>query len=132
MEKAKEVCRAVKSYFAQHDMKLNAVAATLGVSPQTVTEHLSGERLFGRRNATRYAEVFGFNPTYLMTGDGSLVSNHEHVTVEPEQAATLEIPAQVAETLSRMSATILSQQQTISLLVRGGDITNQPPHHCEG
>ena len=128
MEKAKEVCRAVKSYFAQHDMKLNAVAATLGVSPQTVTEHLSGERLFGRRNAARYAEVFGFNPTYLMTGDGSLLAGDPAAPAP----ASLEIPSQVAETLSRMSATILSQQQTIALLVRGVDIKNQPPHHCEG
>lgn len=128
MKKEKEIALAVKSYFTSRGIKVNDVAERLGVTAQSVTSQLSGDRFFGRKNAARYAEEFGFNATYLMTGEGTLLgfaeTNHEHMM--------LEVPAQFAETLSKMSATILSQQQTISLLVRGGSINEQPPHHCEG
>lgn len=127
MEKEKEICGAVRGYFSTHKITMKQVADRLGVSSAAVTNQLAG-RQFSSKMARRYAEVFGFNEDYLLFGRGTLLGvaepNHEHMM--------LEVPAQFAETLSRMSATILSQQQTISLLVRGGDITNQPPHHCEG
>lgn len=117
MKNAKEVCLAVKAYFAQQNLKLVDVARMLEASPQTITEHLSGERYFGRTRAHKYAEMFGFNPTYLMTGEGSLLAdNHEHVKVESEGDRLLRI--------------IESQQETIHLLAKLAN--EKPPHHCEG
>lgn len=127
MEKEKEICGAVRGYFSTHKITMKMVADRLGVSSSAVTNQLAGKQ-FTSKMAKRYAEEFGFSEEYLLFGKGSLLgfaeTNHEHMM--------LEVPAQFAETLSKMSATILSQQQTISLLVRGGSINEQPPHHCEG
>lgn len=109
MEKAKEVCLAVKAYFAQQNIKLVDVARMLEASPQTITEHLSGERYFGKARADKYAELFGFNPVYLRTGEGSLFS-------APPSA-----PEGAEGEVSRLIRIIESQQETIAILVRQGD-----------
>jgi hypothetical protein len=109
MEKEKEVCLAVKNYFAQQNIKLVDVARMLNASPQTVTEHLSGERFFGRARANKYAELFGFNPTYLMTGTGSLLLG------DPAEGGE---QASAQEKVERLLATIESQQRTIEILAR--------------
>lgn len=114
MGKEKDVCLAVKSFFAANGIKVNDVAKRFGVKPQTITGQLSGERLFGRKNAERYAEAFGFDVVYLMTGEGSLFPGSEQSS---KQEASVEIPEPIAQTLSSMSATILSQQQTIARLL---------------
>lgn len=121
MEKAKEICLAVKGYFAEKGIKINDVADMLGISRQAVTTQLGG-RVFGRASAEKYATAFGFNANYLMTGEGSLLPVTDGDGRPP---ASLEVPAQVAEMLSRMSATIQSQQETIAILVRNGDATKK-------
>lgn len=109
MGKEKEVALAVKGYFSAHGVKINDVAAALGVTPQSVTSQLSGTRPFGRMNARRYAEAFGFNETYLMTGEGSLVAG------DPAQDGQ---PQGTQEKVERLLATIESQQRTIEILAR--------------
>lgn len=113
MGKEKEVCLAVKSFFAQQNIKLVDVARMLNASPQTVTEHLSGERFFGRSRANKYAELFGFNPTYLMTGEGSLLPDDQ-----PEKPGP-------ASDISNLIEIIKSQQETIAILVRNGEATKK-------
>lgn len=119
MGKEKEVCLAVKSYFAQQNIKLVDVARMLNSSPQTVTEHLSGERFFGRSRAQKYAELFGFNPTYLMTGEGSLMAGQE-------------LPGEAGSDVSQLIRIIASQQETIAVLAKKVPGNEIPPHHCEG
>ena len=105
MGKEMEVALAVKSWLAAQGLKLNDVAERLGVSAQAVSSQLSGDRTFGRRNAERYAEVFGFNANYLITGEGSLLAeNHEHVKAEGD--------------VSRLIRIIESQQETIAVLAQ--------------
>lgn len=108
MEKAKDVCLAVKAYFAQQNIKLVDVARMLNATPQTITEHLSGERYFGKARADKYAELFGFNPIFLRTGEGALFSA-QSAQEEPEGD------------VSRLIRIIESQQETIAILVRNGD-----------
>ena len=103
---------------------MKEVADRLGVTSGAVTNQLAG-RQFSTKMAKRYAEEFGFNQDYLLFGRGALLAENE-----PDKTA-IEIPFQIAETMSRMSATILSQQQTIAQLVNEG-ATIKPPHHCEG
>ena len=76
MEKGKneEVCQAVKAYFKYEGIPLAAVAERLGSTPRAVSAQLAG-RPFSRKTAERYAELFGFNEVYLMTGEGQLVGS---------------------------------------------------------
>lgn len=124
MGKEKEICGAIRGYFSVNKITMKEVADRLGVTSGAVTNQLAG-RQFSTKMAKRYAEEFGFNQDYLLFGRGALLAENE-----PDKTA-IEIPFQIAETMSRMSATILSQQQTIAQLVNEG-ATIKPPHHCEG
>lgn len=121
MEKPKEICGAVRGYFSANKITMKMVADRLGVSSGAVTNQLAG-RAFTSKMAKRYAEEFGFNEDYLLFGRGSLIGTTDGDGRPP---SSLEVPAQVAEMLSRMSATILSQQETIAILVRNGDATKK-------
>ena len=113
MHTKKEVSLSVKHYFDMHGMTLTRVAELLGVTLGAVTNQLRGDRYFGRYNAEKYAELFGFSANYLMTGEGQL-SNHEHLVIqEPEEGK-----ASAQEKVERLLATIESQQRTIEILAR--------------
>ena len=82
---SKEIGLEVRSYFAKKGIKLADVARMVGSTPQTVTNQLSG-RTFGRNTAKKWAEVFGFSATFLMTGEGSLVPGVEGEAPAPMAA----------------------------------------------
>lgn len=119
MEKGKneEVCQAVKAYFKYEGIPLAAVAERLGSTPRAVSAQLAG-RPFSRKTAERYAELFGFNEVYLMTGEGQLVGSGT-------------IQAQPEGDMSRLIRIIESQQETILILAQKATM-EKPPHHCEG
>lgn len=121
MDTQKEICGAVRGYFSANKITMKTVAELLGVTSGAVTNQLAG-RQFSTKMAKRYAEVFGFNEDYLLFGRGSLLGTNDGDGRPP---ASLEVPSQVAEMLNRMSATILSQQETIAILVRNGDATKK-------
>lgn len=70
-----EVSRAVKMWLNENGITLARVAEMFNSSPQSVSNSLSGDRYFGRNLAKKWAETFGFNPTYLMTGEGTLLGD---------------------------------------------------------
>lgn len=104
MEKVKEVALAIKRWMAENDLSMTDMAERLGVTVQAVSSQLDGKRIFGRGNAGRYAEAFGFDADYLMTGKGELL-NHEHMAVEE------------GGDVSTLIAIVKSQQDTIAALV---------------
>lgn len=75
MDNSKEVARAMKIWFEDNGYTLARVAEMFGSSAQSVSNSLSGDRFLGRNLARKYSETFGFNPTYLMTGEGSLLGD---------------------------------------------------------
>jgi len=72
MDTAKEVCKAIKLWLSQNDMTMTDMARELGVSLSAVTNQLAN-RSFGKCNANKYAQAFGFDASFLMTGNGSLL-----------------------------------------------------------
>ena len=109
MEKAtaQEICQAIKAYFRYNDTPLTEVAQKIDTTYRAVQAQLAG-RPFSRKAAERYAEAFGFDVNYLLTGTGSLFSNHEHITID-------EAPA--SSDLSNLIQVVKSQQETIAALV---------------
>lgn len=57
----------LKNYFAGQGMTQQNVADKLQVSRTIVTNHLSGQRPFGRLAAHRWSEAFGIDEVWLMT-----------------------------------------------------------------
>lgn len=110
MGKEKEICGTVRGYFSAHKITMKKAAEMLGVSTGAVTNQLSG-RKFTANMAEKYANTFGFSEDFLLFGTGDLFGKGT------KQEASVEIPEPIAQTLSSMSATILSQQQTIARLL---------------
>lgn len=114
MEKSvsEEICQAIKAYLRYEGIAINTVAERLGSTARAVSAQLAG-RAFSRKTAQKYAETFGFNPNYLMTGEGSLLPDDQ-----PEKPAP-------ASDISNLIEIIKSQQETIAILVRNGDATKK-------
>lgn len=107
-EKITEVCQKIKAYLKYEGITINAAAERLESTPRAVSAQLAG-RPFSRTTAEKYASVFGFNETYLMTGEGQLVAGDP---AEPSPQASAQ------EKVERLLATIESQQRTIEILAR--------------
>ncbi len=121
MDTTKEIATAVKRYLGGQGMSLTDAGEVLGLGRSAVSNQLTGNRPFGKASARRWADAFGFDRHYLLTGEGALFAGEQpgeqprRSTPAPDDVV---IPAAVAEMYRNMSSTILSQQETIQLLVR--------------
>ena len=91
-----KIAREIKDYLVDKGLTMTEVAARLGCSQQAVSNQLSGRKI-GENVARKWAEEFGFNLVYLMTGEGSLVSLGEDklaTVVAPNTVPLLPIFAQ--------------------------------------
>lgn len=82
----REIGRTVSAYFKENGISQEEAAVRLGYSSkQVVANQLYGKR-FGRKVAAKYAAVFNFNETFLLTGKGELlnqsVTEHERILQE--------------------------------------------------
>ena len=97
----REIGRMISAYFKENGISQEDAASRLGLaSKQVVANQLYGKR-FGRRVAAKYAQVFGFNELFLLTGKGELLNV---VTSENER---------IKQENEELRAIIKSQQETI-------------------
>lgn len=104
------ISTALKSWQKQNKITQDDMAETLGVSIPAVSQYIRGSRAFGREQAYKWAQAFGFDANFLMTGEGSLFKEDESST---KTAADIVIPAALAQMFSDMAATIRSQQEQL-------------------
>lgn len=127
MDSTKEIARRVSAFLDDNCITRTQVAEKIGVTKQAVSHQLSGERVFSKRIADKYAEAFGLNASYLMTGEGSLLPS------EAPAEGDITIPASVAslyknmaETNAHLSESVKIQQDTIKMLVEMIKDENRP------
>jgi|GEM_PF-6310885 len=70
----KKVSEALTDYFKAHGITQDAIAERLGVSQQYVSKLLSGKAEFGKRQAHKFGELFGIQPSWLLTGEGDMLT----------------------------------------------------------
>ena len=66
------IAREIKDYLVEKGITMSEAASRLGCSQQAVSNQLSGRKI-GENVARKWAEEFGFDLVYMMTGEGSLV-----------------------------------------------------------
>lgn len=71
------IAREIKEYLSDRRITMTEVGARLGCSQQAVSNQLSGRKI-GANVARKWAEEFGFDPMYLMTGVGSLIRDESY------------------------------------------------------
>lgn len=69
--------QTIKDYLKQSGYTQERMANKLGVSVMAVNSLLTGRRKFGVKTATAWAKAFGFNPLYLMTGEGEMLATEQ-------------------------------------------------------
>lgn len=85
-DKHVKIAREVKDYLVSKGLTMTDVASRLGCSQQAVSNQLSGRKI-GENVARKWADEFGFNLVYLMTGEGTLIG-----TGSDRMAASVDAP----------------------------------------
>ncbi len=67
-----KVSRALANFFKSNRITQEQVASKLDCSQAYISGLLSNKRSFGKKSATKWSEAFGFNPLWLMTGEGDM------------------------------------------------------------
>lgn len=74
MKNNNTISNEIRSYFKLKGWTYADAAKILGCSKQTVANRICGKK-FGPNTARRWAEAFGFNEDFLLTGKGKLTKN---------------------------------------------------------
>lgn len=80
----KEISSALQEYFRLNKVSQDDIAKLLGVSQAYVSGLLTGKKAFGKKQAQKFAELFGLSPSWLLTGEGEmLVKSNDDNQGEP-------------------------------------------------
>lgn len=107
MDSKETIARNVKAEFTKRGLSTKDVADIIESSQQLVCIYLSGTRGFGRKTAKVFADAFGFNMEYLLTGEGELLRK--------EQAQSSDMSALMTR-IESLEAQVSMLSQSISLL----------------
>ncbi len=77
MADSKQIATELKKYFASLGIHQGAIAETLGISQQAVSALLNGKP-FGKKTAATWSEKFGFQTSWLLTGEGEMFKTPIH------------------------------------------------------
>lgn len=62
------VSDTLKAFFKKNKISYTQLSDILGITPQTISYHLSGEKLLNKDIAKKLSDAFGFNFDYLVKG----------------------------------------------------------------
>lgn len=112
----------LKKYFKERHMTQQAIADVLGVSQGAVTALLNGKP-FGSKTAQAWSDNFGFNITWLLTGEGEMLKTGKAEVVEETRAISTGkvIPYYDAEVAAGTSYGMdMVQTQPVGMIEIGG------------
>ncbi len=113
---------ALKKFFAEKGLSQTKIAEMVGTSQQTVCGLLSN-RNFGKRTAQKWCEVFGFNPAWLITGEGEMfyADKERKVAAQPvDQQQQPTIATATSKMIVELGANAVATQ--ILELVQNGEL----------
>lgn len=67
-----EISAEIRNYFESNRVSQKQVAAILDVTQSTVSVYVAG-RPFSEKTAKKWSDAFGFSPSFLVSGTGTLV-----------------------------------------------------------
>lgn len=119
-----EIAWEVKRYLSIEGVTMAEAAARIGCSQQAISNHLSGTRPMGRKVAEKWADAFGMNLRFLLSGEGPLVGDDQPVAVP---RPPIVIPAETQDMYNNMAKAIAD----LAEIVRRAGITASVPAQTE-
>ena len=113
-----EICRTVNADFKLQGITHAEAAQRLGVERRSVSNQLSGKRPFTKKGALRYAQVFGYDETFLLFGKGELRKRQQKKKALIETLASQYSERQNAGLLEEVHAMYTKLQELQTQLLR--------------
>lgn len=107
----------LREYFKNEGITQEQIATQTGVSQAYINVLLNNKKQFGKKQAQKWADIFGISPQWLLTGEGEMLKPSE-VKKEASPSGDVFMSREVFDQISRLTETVLSQQKTIEFLSR--------------
>lgn len=82
--------RKLKQFFESKGLNQQEIADMLGVSSAYINAILNGKKTLGKKNAEKFANLFGLSKSFLLTGEGELLQSDD-VVQEPVCESTADM-----------------------------------------
>ncbi|GAB0482043.1 hypothetical protein KML24007_07890 [Alistipes indistinctus] len=108
----------LKDFFSRQGLTQQAIADRLGVSQSAVSALLNGKP-FGRKNATKWGDEFGIQPSWLLTGEGEMLKTDtpKPISLVENKEGVISIPSDVWEVIKNQSASLKAKDDQINTLI---------------
>lgn len=74
----KDITQELKKYMKNNGYTQESLAEKMGVSQARIQQLLSGKKPFGKKTASQWHDLFGFNIAWLLTGEGEMMADVQH------------------------------------------------------
>lgn len=74
----KDITQELKNYMKNNGYTQESLAEKMGVSQARIQQLLSGKKPFGKKTASQWHDLFGFNTAWLLTGEGEMMADVQH------------------------------------------------------
>jgi len=85
---ANERLNELRRYLTNLGLTQDIIAKRFGVTKQAINSLLTGRKPFGKQNAIKWANEFGLNAGWLLTGEGEMVKQSTETVVEVSEQGT--------------------------------------------
>lgn len=108
----------LKDFFSRQGLTQQAIADRLGVSQSAVSALLNGKP-FGKKNATKWGDEFGIQPSWLLTGEGEMLKTDtpKPISLVENKEGVISIPSDVWEVIKNQSASLKAKDDQINTLI---------------
>lgn len=108
----------LKDFFSRQGLTQQAIADRLGVSQSAVSALLNGKP-FGKKNATKWGDEFGIQPSWLLTGEGEMLKTDtpKPISLVESREGVISIPSDVWEVIKNQSASLKAKDDQINTLI---------------
>lgn len=85
---ANERLNELRRYLTNLGLTQDIIAKRFGVTKQAINSLLTGRKPFGKQNAIKWANEFGLNAGWLLTGEGEMVKQSTETVVDMVEHGT--------------------------------------------
>lgn len=78
----------LRRYLTNMGLTQEEIAKRFGVTKQAINSLLNGRKPFGKQNAIKWANEFGLNAAWLLTGEGEMIKRSTKEVVEVSEYGT--------------------------------------------